>query len=692
MRSFCGSRFCAWFIAFYSLLFNAMPNMGLAQQIGVLAPGDAVVTGFSGVVEPDPQTLISINANPVDETFIDVLGISARVTPLAGMGYLWDARVWDAESFWETTASEVGQVFGVALDDEEYPNIYLTATSAYGLQIVAPDIDKDGRPERLEKGAPDAEWMAGQWGQTDEDDPAGSQGGPGSIWKVDGQTGVVSLFANVQLDGVDNPGAALGNITYHAAQKQLFVSDLATGMIHRFGLDGIELDFFDHGVTGRLAAGKDEVAFDPSFGLDITGSDFDPEDSETWGFANRTRRVWGLAEHDGRLYYAVVGDSAIWSVGLDPDTDGFMNDARWELDVPKKPKKLPVSDIVFTSTGAMILAQRSSLVASNDYSDFANPDQAHLYRYWLESPDDPETPGVWIAEPEEYAVGFGEDHRATDGGIALGHGYTDDGYINTASCEASLWTTGDNLRRSEQFADALRPGGALLIDGLQGMPTGPVRQYLPEKNNTPPWISYMVDLVPYDTDASADPAETAPPAYTDATTQGWMGDVAILRACDGGGGSGGWPSDWPYDVESGSCTPGVDCPGTGTFCTPGVDCPPPPPPPDAPSCAKPEGRFICDTATGTWTYDFIVSTFGGLTPNTVKVSGVYPGHFVPGAPMISYSGNHVGLQINGGASGQTMGADLCFFDAAEMASGKPFACCKLSVDEPAPSTTCAKIE
>ena len=34
------------------------------------------------------------------------------------------------------------------------------------------------------------------------------QGGPGSIYKVDGRTGVVSLFANVTLDGVPNPGPA----------------------------------------------------------------------------------------------------------------------------------------------------------------------------------------------------------------------------------------------------------------------------------------------------------------------------------------------------------------------------------------------------------------------------------------------------------------------------------------------------
>ena len=59
------------------------------------------------------------------------------------------------------------------------------------------------------------------------------QGDPGSIYKVDGATGVVRLFAKVMLDGVPNPGPALGNLAYDAAHKQLFVSDLYTGMIHR---------------------------------------------------------------------------------------------------------------------------------------------------------------------------------------------------------------------------------------------------------------------------------------------------------------------------------------------------------------------------------------------------------------------------------------------------------------------------
>ena len=81
------------------------------------------------------------------------------------------------------------------------------------------------------------------------------QGGPGGIYKVDGRTGAVTLFANVTLDGVPNPGPGLGNLAYDSDHKQIFVSDLYTGMIHRFDLDGKELGHYDHGVTG-LACGQ----------------------------------------------------------------------------------------------------------------------------------------------------------------------------------------------------------------------------------------------------------------------------------------------------------------------------------------------------------------------------------------------------------------------------------------------------
>ena len=92
-------------------------------------------------------------------------------------------------------ASQVGQVFAVALDDANPPNIYVAASSAYGLPIVAPG--PDGRLRHVRTGAPNAAFMQGLWGP---------KAGSGSIWKIDGATARVTLFANVTTDGKPNSG------------------------------------------------------------------------------------------------------------------------------------------------------------------------------------------------------------------------------------------------------------------------------------------------------------------------------------------------------------------------------------------------------------------------------------------------------------------------------------------------------
>lgn len=646
----------------------------------VLNLGDAVVTSFSGVSEP-PTILPPPSTDTVlDETLIDLDGISAHVISLAAPAYVWDARVWPAEPVRDFLAKDIGQVFGVTLDDAQAPYIYLSATSAYGLHIVGPDADGDGRPERLKQGGKDAAWMPGMWGMADP------SGGPGSIWKVDGATGQITLFANIEQDGKPNAGAGLGNLAFDAAHQQIFVSDLSTGMIHRLGLDGKERDLYDHGVTGRNSAKLDPVGYDEAARLDITSGDFDSEDPETWGYADPRRAVWGLAVHDGRLYYAVTGESQIWSVGLDKDTGAFLPDPRWEIDVSRKPKNLPVSDILFTHKGAMILAQRGEIKSTYDYGNFANPGKARVYRYWLENPDDPATPSRWIAEPEEYAVGFDGDNRQTDGGIALNYGYTPDGYLDPTICEASLWTTGDNLRQSDALKDALLPGGPLVIDGLQGMPAGPVKI-----ENTPPWVSYMVDGNPANTELGAD---EPPIPYSDASTQGWMGDVTIYRTgCGGGGGSGSSSGTWggagytwsdpPY-VED--CTPGLDC-APVIDCTGGPDCPPPPPK----ACIIPKGHFTCDEATGTWRYDLTASILPGLNADTLGIVNTSPGISVPNGPELPLSNPSTGLDIAGAAAGQLVSLNLCVFNKAARDSGKPFDCCKATVTVKMPKRACVKM-
>jgi hypothetical protein len=502
-------------------------NAQQANQPPSLALGDAVVTGFSGTTAPG-----STKPSPaIDLTFINPDGPSARIIGLGQPRFVWDGRVFAAPKTFDVLAKDVGQVFGVALDDRAAPDVYLAATSAFGLQIVGPGAG--GQLQRRKIGGPAAGWMEGQFGLH-------LQGDPGSIYKVDGTTGVVTLFAKVMLNGVPNPGPALGNLAYDAAHKQLFVSDLYTGMIHRFAIaDGSEGGPpYDHGVTGRGAAHLPPVPFDPANRPNIASTKFDSENPNTWGFAPPERRMWGLTVHDGRLFYSVRNGAAtqgpqIWSIGIQQD-GSFAADAQQELDVPAQPGPYPVSDIAFAQDGAMILAQRAPIAASYDYSAFTKTGEPRVLRYSPAKPNDPNAPSGWVAAPGEYAVGFPNDYRNSNGGVDLGYGYDHDGHIDTKSCESAIWITGENLRDDPALRDRLAPGGPLVVHGIQGSDSHGVRD-----TNAPPWASYFVA---YDD------------KFNNPRAHGHLGIVRINRVACGGG---------PVVVSGGPAGPSAAAGGGG---------------------------------------------------------------------------------------------------------------------------------
>ncbi|MGH6803379.1 MAG: hypothetical protein ACREC3_08425 [Methyloceanibacter sp.] len=454
--------------------------------------GDAAVTAFSGAkqlgeVPPD--------LHPLDLTFIDTNGATLQVFDLTQLGGGRSGQVANAPVKFQATAGEIGQVFGVTLDGDTAnatPNIYVTSTSLFGLQIVSTEGD------RLVKGEPGARWMPGQFGL----DKGGS---PGSVWKIDGATGFVSLLANIKHDGKDNAGPGLGAIAYDPATHQLFVSDLETGLIHRLGLDGGDRGTFDHGTAGRAKAGFEPLAYDAAKRMSIESPAFDIENPASWGFADKRRGVFAVAVQDGRLYYSTTEGPQIWSVGLNAD-GSFADDAELEIDVTGTPNGNVITGIVFDGAGALYLAQRGEIVGSYDYSVFAKPEASNVLRYVWD-----ETDQRWSEKPDEYAIGLKPPHRSTDGGIALNYGYDSDGNIDYDQCRATLWTTGEHLREGED-AERIAQGGASIIHGLQGNHKSKVRPA-----NVPPYETWFVD-----NDG----------LFLDASAYGHVGDIAIFNPCD----------------------------------------------------------------------------------------------------------------------------------------------------------------
>lgn len=480
-----------------SLLFSH-PAAAQGPQ-PVFASGDAVVTGFSGIKPPEGAP--SEGANPLDGFFIDTAGASMKIFKLGEPGEP-NAQVLNVPADFKVPASEIGQVFSVTLDDgngsgaagpaEEGgsptpltpPNIYLGATSVYGLNIVVPG--PDGQPKRSQQGAPGAMWMDGQFALA-------KNGGPGSIWRVDGTTGEVTLFANVPT----NSGPSIGDIVFDRGSRQFFASDLDSGLIHRIGADGNVIDSFDHGTMARPLAGQPPLPDDGSV-ADIINPAFDSEKPETWGFTQRERMVWGLAIQGGRLYYAVQSGPEIWSVGIEAD-GSFGKDARLEIKVDGLAGDTYISDMLFDAKGRLYLAQRGEFRGSYDYSVLAEPKKSDVLRYgW-----DAQT-GLWHKIPDTYAIGFPEAYKNASGGIAIGQ------------CSTRLWTTGDNLRNNPAHIEQLTAGGPLDVHGLQGNDIELVRP-----QNEPPFKTWFVD---YDGQ------------FGDAEKAGHVGDVEIWQSCQGGGG------------------------------------------------------------------------------------------------------------------------------------------------------------
>jgi len=488
-----------------ALALFASLGAGFSQanaQDASLARGDAVVTGFSGIKPLDVP--VPAGANPLDYFFIDLQGPSAEILSLSGLGAGPNGQLEPAPIKRQITAAQVGQVFGVTLDDgqgEGVPNIYLAATSAYGIQIVGPDKNGDGQPDRLKTGAPGAQFMAGQFG------PAPT-GAPGTIWRVDGTTGAVTAFATLP----NSSGPGIGDIVFDKRTQQFFASDLDNGLIYRIAADGTVVDSFDHGVSGLPAAGQPPVADDGQV-MDITSPSFDSQNPATWGYTQKARMVWGLAVHNDRLYYAIAGGLQVWSIGINADGT-FANDPRWELDAKALPGDGPITNILFDGQGRMLLAQRGAPRGSYDYSVFAEPGKSSVVRYHLETPDDPWTPSAWAPDADEYAIGMRPEFRYADGGIALGYQHDrGTGALVPGSCNAMLWSTGSRSRSSAN-PDAVDGGsGEPDVHGLQGNEASLVRP-----QNVPPTQAYYID---YDG------------LFGDAANAGHMGDVAIWQPCTG---------------------------------------------------------------------------------------------------------------------------------------------------------------
>lgn len=627
-------------LALAASLWLGGPAQAQDQQTQIIYPGSMAVTGFSGTIIPGFEEGLPPGVDPVDETFIDTTRATLRIFDVSSLGGPASGQLVFTPPPFEVTAEQIGQVFGITYDDgvrdgvaSGIPNLYAGATSLHGIRIVTPDEDADGRPERQRRGTAGATFMDGQFGTE-------NGGGAGTIWKIDGISGAVSKFSDIDT----NSGPGIGDVSFDSIHRQFFASDLDTGLIHRIDANGTLIDTFDHGVAGRPAHGLAPLADDGSV-MDIQGAAFDSEDPDTWGYTQDERRVWSVAYHGGRLYYSVGEKAEIWSVGIARD-GSFAGDPRWELTVSAD-KDYAVTDIAFDNQGFMYLAQRGPVENRYDYSQFADSGKGEVIRYWLENPDDPATESVWVEVPQEYAVGFPQGNRQSAGGLDLQYGYDADGNLDSGVCTQTLVNTGDKLRDNPALAEQLAAGGPLAVHGVQITP-----KELVKPANVPPFGSWFVDFDGY---------------FEDPEVEGHVGDVEVWHPCEGRAG-------YYEEIPGGYLPP---------FYPPDF-----PPPGDLPPCIDVEDvQFYC-TPRGLQA-DLYLHDHAGFGGDSIKAQSRTPGVGVT-SPQSHAPGKPYTVDITGHYPGDTVDVGLCFYRQSDKDKGGYYPCCKMTLPLRTPAISCER--
>jgi hypothetical protein len=236
------------------------PTFAGAENLLPLSPGEAVVT-CGAAVGPGGYVLAIVDTTcPVDRDLSDEWNPAEYVS----LGY--DHHEAGAPSADWTHDNFFGnEVFGVALDGADPPNIYVTSTSCYGLEYDEDHVFVlDGRA------------------------------GTGFVFRVDGATGAIAQW-NFELPNTDyddgdpdTTGPGLGNVAHDPVNQQLLVTNLEDGKIYLLDTDPFSLTWL--GTYDPWTADDGTAGMAPKTTLDGSGN---PQPD----------RIWGVGVFDGRAYF-----------------------------------------------------------------------------------------------------------------------------------------------------------------------------------------------------------------------------------------------------------------------------------------------------------------------------------------------------------------------------------------------------
>jgi len=295
---------------------------------------------------------------------------------------------------------------------------------------------------------------------------AGNTGG--SIFKIPVGTGVPQLFVNLPDNAVPPvlPGCSgfvgncgpstcppgIGDVCFECGHGgQFFASHFADGRIYRLNQAGVPQNCFDH--TSNTIQPPTRVV----------GNNYDR-------YVPEGQRVWAVKVHQDRVYYSVWGQelacagpnstipNRIWSVGLDASGNFVPNSRRQELQLPVypgDPVSSPISDIAFSPTCRMLLAERPMgengvIVGAHDARGL---EYAPVGTSW--------TPTFYRSG---YGMPIGDFSITPQRPNTNGSGGCDYDFGTTATAAGYLWFTGDRLNNH-----APGPSGSGISYGITGI-------------------------------------------------------------------------------------------------------------------------------------------------------------------------------------------------------------------------------
>lgn len=324
----------------------------------------------------------------------------------------------------EWTNAKLGNVYGIALDENPNPNIFVSRSTVYcsNDQILRSDSS--------------------------------------IIYRLDGGNFGVSTYIygrnipgppQVNVNWMPNTGPGLGNLCFEKWHQQIFVTNHEDGRIYR--------------IRDNAGVGQVKSWFDPFFANNDSSAGYAPKGERLWGIG-----AYGTNTNNVKVYFAIWRFDVcavntpneyneIWSIALDVNGEFIPSSVKREIKLPLLLRYIsppnysdstfsnPVSDIEFSFNGDMLCGERS--MCGNTGICRADGTRAHRSRI-LEYPRDINgnySNYIWHKVGMTYISGGSvyPFKNNSSGGVDFEYGISDSLNNENSLCDSIIVGTGDFL-------------------------------------------------------------------------------------------------------------------------------------------------------------------------------------------------------------------------------------------------------